>query len=192
MAAVFAVWRLGPLATEPAGHLVGNHIHPDNLANQWLLPWAVDTWRAGGDLFHTTAYYWPVGDRPLLSGDGTQALFYAPVHLLLGWPAATPVYVGLVLFLNGLAAWLLARTVLDRHPAALIAVPILGLSPFVAMELSAGRFSQAALWPLLLFFAAWWRHLVRPGLGTALVSGALLALGPHAFLLAQLVLPPQL
>ena len=181
MAAVLALWRLGPLATRPGELLVGNHVHPDNLANQWLLPWAVDTVRAGGDLLHTTAYYWPVGDRPLLSGDGSQALFYAPFHVLFGWPAATPVYAGMVLFFNGVAAWVLARTVLPRQSAALVAVPIVGLSSFVAMELSAGRFSQAAVWPLLFFFAAWWRHLLRPTVSTALSSGALLALTAFSY-----------
>ena len=181
LAVGLALWRLGQLAIKPGSFLVGNHIHPDNLANQWLLPWAVDTALAGGQLLHTTAYYWPVGDAPLLSGDGTQALFYAPAHLLFGWPTATPVYVGMVLVLNGLSGWALARSVLGRGAAALVAIPIVGISPFVAMELSAGRFSQAAMWPLLGFFAVWWSHVQRPRLLTGIASAGMLAMTAFSY-----------
>ena len=174
-ALVLAGVQLGPMALDPAGSLVGSHIHPDNLANQWLLPWAVEAVRAGEPLLHTTAYYWPVGDAPLLSGDGTQALLYAPLHLLLGWPAAPPVFVGLTLVLNGLAGWFAARSVTRSGWAALVAVPICGASPFVMMELSAGRFSQAAVWPLALFLGLWWRYLARPGPGLAVLSAVALA-----------------
>lgn len=169
-----AVWLLGPMAAAPGDFLVGSHIHPDNLANQWLLPWAVDTFLDGGALSHTLAYYWPVGDRPLLSGDGTQAVPYALLHLLLGWPAATPAYVGGVLVLNSLAGWFAARTVSRDGWAALLAVVVCGWSPFVLMELSAGRFAQAAVWPLLLFVGVWWRYLEAPGPGRALVAAGTL------------------
>jgi len=169
-----AVWLLGAMAGAPGDFLVGSHIHPDNLANQWLLPWAVDTALSGGELMHTTAYYWPVGDAPLLSGDGTQALLYSVFHVVVGWPSAVPLYVGLVLVLNGLSGWLAARWVSGSGMAALVAVPVCGASPFVLMELSAGRFSQAAVWPLWLFLGVWWRYLVRPGPGLAVLSAGVL------------------
>ena len=163
------------MVADPGSFLVGNHVHPDNLANQWLLPWAVDAVLQGAPLLHTTDYFWPVGDAPLLSGDGTQAALYAPFHLLFGWPAATPVYVGFTLFLNGLCAWFAARSVTRAPTAAWIAVVIGAWSPFVTMELSAGRFSQAAIWPLALFLGLWWRYLAQPRPMLAVLSAVTLA-----------------
>ena len=130
-------------------------------------PWA--------PLLHTTDYFWPVGDAPLLSGDGTQAALYAPFHLLFGWPAATPVYVGFTLFLNGLCAGFAARSVTRVPAAAWIAVVIGAWSPFVTTELSAGRFSQAAIWPLALFLGLWWRYLAQPRPILAVLSAVTLA-----------------
>ncbi len=163
------------MLTEPGAFLVGNHIHPDNLANQWLLPWAANAMVQDASLLHTTDYFWPVGDAPLLSGDGTQAALYAPFHLLFGWPAATPLYVGFTLFLNGLSGWFAARTLTRRPAASWLAVVVCGWSPFVMTELSAGRFSQAATWPLVLFLALWWRHLAHPRPLLAILSALALA-----------------
>ncbi len=175
LALALAVFQLGPMTLAPGAFLVGSHIHPDNLANQWLLPWATEAVQTGAPLLHTTDYFWPVGDAPLLSGDGTQALVYAPLHLGVGWPAATPLFVGVTLFLNGLCGWFAARTVVRSPTAAWMAIGICGWSPFVLMELSAGRFSQAATWPLLLFLGLWWRHLARPSAWLAVLSALTLA-----------------
>ncbi len=166
---------LGPMLLDPGAFLVGSHIHPDNLANQWLLPRAVDTVLAGRSPLQTTDYYWPVGDAPMLSGDGTQALLYAPFHVLVGWPASVPRFVGVVLLLNGLGGWFAARSVTRTPAAAWVAAWVCGASPFVAMELSAGRFSQAAIWPLAVFCGVWWRYLARPGPGLATLSALSLA-----------------
>ena len=35
----------------------------------------------------------PVGDSPLLAGNGSEGFLYLPFHLLLGWPAAVPALV---------------------------------------------------------------------------------------------------
>ena len=175
LALALAVLQLGPMTLEPGSYLVGSHIHPDNLANQWLLPWATEAVRNGAPLLHTTDYFWPVGDAPLLSGDGTQALLYAALHMGVGWPAATPLFVGLTLFLNGLCGWFAARSVVRSRAAAWMAIGVCGWSPFVLMELSAGRFSQAATWPLLLFLGLWWRYLHRPDHRLAVLSALALA-----------------
>ena len=174
LSALQAVWLMGPLAGAPGDFLVGSHIHPDNLANHWLLHWGAETLLSGGSLAHTTDYYWPVGDAPLLSGDGTQALLYTPLHVWLPWPAGVSVLAGLTLLLNGICGWLAARWITRDPLASLVAVGVCGWSPYVLMELSAGRFAQTAVWPLLLFLGLWWRYLESPGPGRAIgAAGAL-------------------
>lgn len=175
LAALLAALQLGPMLWAPGDYLVGNHVHPDNLANQWLLPWAAEAVASGESLLHTEAYYWPVGDAPLLSGDGTQAALYAPLHWLVGWPRATPLYVGLVLLLNGLGAAVFARAAGARGGSVLVATAAVGVSPYVLMELSAGRFSQAAVYPLGLFLGAWLWLLRAPSVARAVLAALALA-----------------
>ncbi len=176
LSAVLAVQALGPLLADPQAHLVGEWTHPDNLSNQWLLAWVAETLAAGGDLLHNDRYYWPVGDAPLLAGNGAEGFLYAPLHWALGWPDAVPVYVLLVLVLNGFSGWVLARAAGAGPAVALVGVAFSGASPYVFQELTAGRFSQADIGFLLLSLASGIALLRRPGPWTALALALSLAL----------------
>jgi hypothetical protein len=155
--------------------LPGNPYHPDNLGNHWLLVWVAERLAAGRGLLHTDAYYWPVGDAPVLAGNGMEGALYLPFHLLFGWPAGFAGWALLVLSLNGLGGWALARAAGASPAAAWVALGLCGASPYFLQELGSGRFSQVDAGWLLLFLAAWLRFLARPSRGWALASAALLA-----------------
>ncbi len=139
--------------------------HPDCVALQWLLSWVDSLARAGefSVLATTTGNYWPVGDRPMLGGDGTVFLLHLPFGSLWDWPASLLPFTTALVVANGLAGHLLARATGAGPAASLVAVAVLGLSPFAADELSAGRVGVALLAPLALFLAAWVRLLGAGG-----------------------------
>jgi hypothetical protein len=168
-------WVLWPAWYQPDRWLVGNWAHPDCLSNHWLLAWVAEQVASGGSLAHNTRYYWPVGDHPLLAGNGSEGFLYLPFHALLGWPRAVPPYLFLVLSLNGMAGWALARAIGAGPVAALLAAACTTIWPYTLQELSSGRFSQVDASWLVFFLAAWIRLLDRPSRGLALLSAALLA-----------------
>ncbi len=135
----------------------------------------------GKFIAHTTDYYWPIGDAPLYSGDGTQALTFAPFYALWGWPAGVPLFVAWMLTLNGIAAAWLARGLGASRLAAWAIIPAAVFAPYVLVELSGARFSQAATWPLWLFLGAWFRYLVEPSRARAVIAGLLLTLTSFSY-----------
>ena len=170
------VRALGPALWAPDAWLVGSWMHPDCLSNHWLLAWVADRVSAGEGILHNPDYYWPVGDAPVLAGNGTAGFAYLPFHWLWGWPAGVPPYLLASMALSGMGAYALGRAA-GAGPWASLLLPALAVgSPFVCTELSAGRFSQADTGPLLWFCASWLALLARPRLWRALVSAALLAL----------------
>ena len=170
-----AVMALGPLLDDPHGALIGDWTHPDTLSNHWLLAWVAEQASTGGSLLHNDRYYWPIGDSPLLAGNGAEGFLYLPFHLALGWPGGVAPYLLLVLTLGGAAAYVLARAAGGRPWASLVAIGFFGASPYVFQELSAGRFSQADVGWLLLFLAAWLHLLRAPSVRRGLVAGLALA-----------------
>lgn len=152
-------------------------LHPDCVALQWLYGWGAER-LLGGDpsvAAHTTANYWPVGDRPLLGGGGLVFWLLAPWQGLLGWPAALLPFAITVLWCNAASGYLLARGFGVRPGPALLGAVVLGLSPFAAEELSAGRMGEGCLAPLALFLAAWNQALLRGGAGRMVLAAVLLA-----------------
>jgi len=177
VAAGLALWALDPAWRDPGAWLVGNWVHPDCLSNHWLLQWVAERVSSGESFLHNPAYYWPVGDDPVRAGNGAEGFLYLPFHLLLGgWPTAVPAYLVAVLTLNGMAGWLAGRAAGAGPWASLLPLSLMGCSPFVFRELSAGRFTQASVGWLGLFLAAWLWLLRRPGAGRALLAAAALAL----------------
>lgn len=172
---LLAARALGPALFAPQRALPGVWSHPDTLSNHWLLCWVAEQAQAGGSLVHNDRYYWPVGDAPLLAGNGAEGFVYLPFHLVLGWPQAVPPYLLLILTLNGLAAWLAARAMGAGPWASLAALGVFAVNPGVHQHLAAGRFSQASVCWLLLFVAAWVHLLRKPTVARGVWAGLAMA-----------------
>ena len=67
-----AAFQLAP-ALKDAAHLApGNWHHPDCLSNHWLLIWVAEQISRGQGIAHNSLYYWPIGDMPVLAGNGSE------------------------------------------------------------------------------------------------------------------------
>ena len=159
---VCAMAALAPAVADPTGTIVCNYVHPDCLSNHYLLVWVAEQLAHGQSLLHNDRYYWPIGDAPWLAGNGSEGFLYLPFHLIWGWPLGSNLYLVMILTLNGLAGYRLARALGASPLASLAAAPTGALLLYPIHELGAGRFSQAsACW--LGFFLAEWILLVREG-----------------------------
>jgi hypothetical protein len=177
-----AALQLGPALLQPGATLLGNPRHPDNLGNQWLLVWVAERLAAGESLLHNAAYYWPIGDAPVLAGNGMEGLLYQLPHWIWGYPGAVVPYALLVLAGNGLGAYALARSFGASRSSSLLALAAMGTAPFFVHELDAGRYSQVNAGPLLLFLAAFVRlRSGSGGLPMALLAAFLLSLTAHLY-----------
>ncbi len=177
--AAAAASPLGPALRDPGAALVGEAWHPDTLPLHWVFAWAGGALPEGpgppGPGFgHAKMLAWPTGERPLLGGDGPHGMMARPLVGALGWPAAINLWAALLIGVNTLGGWAFGRALGGGAWAALVPAAALGFSPFVTEELSAGRFSSAAVGPLALALAAWAR-LSDPGAGAG--RGALAGLG---------------
>ena len=119
-AALATAW---PAANAPRATILCIYGHPDCLSNQWLLVWVAEQITHGRSLLHNDRYYWPVGDSPWLAGNGNEGFPYAIWHLLFGWPMASNMHLLVILTLNGLAAYALARASGASRPSSLAASP---------------------------------------------------------------------
>ena len=170
-----SLWSLWPAISAPDAVLIGGWAHPDCLSNHWLLSWVAERLLSGEGILHNGDYYWPIGDAPVLAGNGAEGFLYAPFHWLLGWPSGSTAYVATVLLLNGLSGYALARAAGAGPWASLAALSAAIAFPYPLQELSAGRFTQAAIfWPTAAI-ASWVRLLDAPSRGRALLCGALTA-----------------
>jgi len=177
-----AALQLGPALLQPGATLLGNPRHPDNLGNQWLLVWVAERLAAGESLLHNAAYYWPIGDAPVLAGNGMEGLLYQLPHWIWGYPGAVVPYALLILAGNGLGAYALARSFGASRSSSLLALAAMGTAPFFVHELDAGRYSQVNAGPLLLFLAAFVRlRSGSGGLPMALLAAFLLSLTAHLY-----------
>ncbi|MFT5683741.1 MAG: hypothetical protein ACI8RZ_004673 [Myxococcota bacterium] len=163
-----AWWRPGEV-------LIGGWAHPDTLSNHWLLAWVAERLASGQGILHNGDYYWPVGDAPVLAGNGGEGLAYLPFHLLLGWPHGVAPYAVTILTLNGVAGAALARSVGASAPASWLAAAATVCFPYTLQELSAGRFSQVSICWGLFALAAFFRLLDDPTRRRTAVCGVLLA-----------------
>ena len=161
--------------------VVGDWRHPDMVSNHWMYRWVADTVAAGdwAGLLHNTRYYYPIGDSPILAGNGNDAVLRAVVGAWIPWPGGITAWALLALTLNGLGGLALARAAGARWGGAVFAGSVLALSPYVAHELSGLRLAQVPLYPMAFFLAAWLRALQSVGrarTGWALMAGGLYAL----------------
>jgi hypothetical protein len=138
-AALVATW---PAPIRP-DLVIGHWNHPDALSDHWLLRWVADRVLHGGSLLDNGDYYWPVGDHPLLAGNGSEGFLYLPFALILAWPASATAYCVAVLIGNGLAAaWGARRFGADAAGCA-VAAFVFAANPYVLQEMGSGRFTQA-------------------------------------------------
>lgn len=160
----------------PTDTILCNYVHPDCLSNQWLMVWVADQLAHFRGILHNDAYYWPVGDAPWLAGNGSEGFAMLPWHLLLPWPLSANVHLLLVLALNGMAAYALARAAGASAPAALTAAPAGVTLVFCIQEMAAGRFTQVSVCWLGFFLAAWLRFLDDASWRRGLLAAGTLAL----------------
>lgn len=170
--AVAALW---PALLDPFGSLIGDADHPDCLGNHWLLDWVAARARAGQGILHNPDDYWPVGDAPVLAGNGTDGLLAAPLLALWPWPAGAVAYALSQRTLDGLAGFLFGRGLGLSPAASALLVPALALSPYALTEASAGRWSQAGTWPLVAALAAFATFLRDPRPRWGAATGAAVA-----------------
>lgn len=171
-----ALLVVAPVLTRPGAAFLCDWHHPDCVSNQWLTLWVARQVETGGDLLHNDRYYWPVGDAPWISGSGSDGFLLVPWDLAFGWPLGMNLHEALILTLNGLAGWAVARALGASRSASLAAVPTATLMLYGVEELSAGRLSQVSFCWLGFFFAAWVRLLEAPSAGRATLAAALFTL----------------
>lgn len=99
------------------------------------------------------------------------ALSY-PLQVLLGFPASYNVKVLLILTLDGLAGYALARYFSGSVAAALAASVIAVVNPLTILEVQECGLRQAILWWCLLYPALLDRALRRRTVGSGLLAGA--------------------
>ena len=87
-----ATWTMWPALATPSATMVCNWMHPDCISNNWLLVWVAEQLAAGESIAHNDRYYWPIGDAPVLAGNGSEGVLYSLLHWLLGWPTASVWY----------------------------------------------------------------------------------------------------
>ncbi|MEC7242085.1 MAG: hypothetical protein VXW32_12700 [Myxococcota bacterium] len=167
----FAWLMLASTLKDPGTRLVGNWMHPDCLGNHWLLVWVAERALGFESLLHNSSYYAPFGDAPWLAGNGSQGLFYSLFHSVLDWPESSTAYLFFVCAFNNISAYVLARCLNVHRWSALILLAVIGCSPYLAQELSSGRFSQADLGFFLLSIALFFRLLEHPSRSTTLLLG---------------------
>ncbi|MCB9741498.1 MAG: hypothetical protein H6741_26440 [Alphaproteobacteria bacterium] len=151
--------------------VLGSWRHPDNLGNHWLLEWTAGQLRAGGSLLHNDRYYWPVGDAPLLAGNGMEGLPYLPFAQLLPWPASATAFAAAQLSFAGAGAYALARAAGAGPGGGWLAAVALASHPYLAAELTMGHFSQVDLGWMCLSLAALLRTLDGGGRLPAVICG---------------------
>ncbi len=171
-----ALWVMAPALQEPGSALVGDWMHPDCISNHWLLIWVAEQLSQGQGIIENSAYYWPVGDSPVLAGNGAEGVSYLPFHLLMDWPTSSVFYLTTVLFLNGLGGWALGRVMGASVLPALLPAAAAIASPYLMGELTAGRFSQVSIGWMLLGVASWVRLMNQPSKQNAIISGGLWAI----------------
>ncbi len=158
---LFAVY---PAWLDGSHGVVGDWQHPDMISNHWMYRWVADRIAAGdwAGLLHNDRYYFPIGDSPVLAGNGSDAVLFGPLAGRAPWPGSVTAWTLAILTLNGLGGLVLAKSSGSRWPGAVFAGSVLALSPYLAHELSGLRLAQVPLYPLAFFLAAWMTLLNAP------------------------------
>lgn len=157
--------------------VIGDWRHPDMISNHWMYRWVAETLAQGdgAGLLHNDRYYVPVGDSPVLAGNGSDAVLYGAAARVLrplaAWPGGVTAWVLGIIVLNGLSGLALARSAGARWAGSLFAGSVLALSPYLAHELSGLRLAQLPVYPFAFFLAAWLRMLQQTGRARLVCAG---------------------
>ena len=132
------------------GHVVGDGV--DLFGTFWFYWWIADCVAQLRGPSFTDLMFFPLGkDIFAHTGDNfVDALVSVPFQWLLGFPRYQPVFVGFLLWGNGITFWWLARKLMGHGQAAVIAAALWMVNPYVLFECMTGRFTQAFVWFLPL------------------------------------------
>jgi len=150
-----ALYQLWPAWTDLQHGVVGQWTHPDMISSHWFYRWVAEQVSSGNSIVHNDRYYVPVGDWPWLAGSGSDAVPYTLMALLLPWPGSVTLWVVLVMTLNGLSGYLLARRLGASPVGALVGGAALACCPYVAEEATGGRIAQTVLYWSGFFLVSW-------------------------------------
>ena len=173
--AVLAAWALGPALWD--GGLVGGGEQPDWTGSLWAMWWFGEALRTGTLPWEATGNWVPTGQSPVGYFNLIDAALGAPLVHGLGPTRGYNLACWLTLFLSGAATAVAARWVGAGRVAALVAATCVMLSPWLLLELTAGRVAQALVAAPVLALALFARlRDGRGGAGAAAAAGGLLAL----------------
>jgi hypothetical protein len=145
--------------------------HPDCISNHWLMVFVAEQLAGGGSILHNDRYYWPIGDAPVLAGNGGEGFVYLVFHQIFGWPTGAVAHLFCTLVFGGMSIWLLARVAGVGRWAALVPAAAISTAPYIVGELDAGRFSQVNTGWMWLTLAAGLMLLQKPSAKTATALG---------------------
>ena len=137
-----------PVVFGPDGALLGGGEQPDWTGTAWTYWWTEHALSSARTPFEASANFFPWGQSPTAWYNLLDAFLAAPFIRALGLVDGYNIFGLTVIFSNGLAAHILARTLKLQHRAGLVAGTFWMSSPWLLSEIVQGRLSQA----LMVFF----------------------------------------
>ncbi len=133
------------------GRVIGDGV--DLYGTFWFYWWVDHCLRTATDPSFTDLMFHPLG-KDIFAHTGNNfvdAVFAWPIQAALPYPGYQPVWVAVLLMVNGLTFWPLARHVLGKRTwASFLATTLWTIHPFVLFECMTGRLTQAMVWWLPL------------------------------------------
>ena len=172
--AALAAWALGPALRD--GGIVGGGEQPDWTGSLWAMWWFGEALSQGRLPWEASANWVPNGQGPVGYLNLMDAAIGAPLVHALGPARGYNAACWLTLWLSGAGTWLSARLLRAGRAGALVAAACVMLSPWLLLELTAGRVAQALVVAPVLALAL--LALLRDGRGgrmVAVAAGALVA-----------------
>lgn len=170
-----AAWALAPALRD--GGLVGGGEQPDWTGSLWAMWWFGEALAQGELPWRGAANWVPNGQSPVAWYNLVDAALGAPLVAGLGPERGYTLACAVALWLSGLGAAAAARWAGAGRLAAGAAGAAVMLSPWLLLELTAGRVAQALVVAPVLALAALARlRDGRGGRGTAMAAGLLLGL----------------
>lgn len=168
-----------PLILRFSTHIYG-HLNDDTVSPYWYSWYAAD--HLGEFISHPEKLFWtdlmyqPEGYNihvyiPHLHNN----IFMVPFRLLWGSPADGNSFSLLLLLLNGVSVFLLARSLLEDTALAFLSGLLFMINPFsVRAALNVNRTDQALMWFLPLFLMMYLRYQEQGGRGRGIIASLLL------------------
>lgn len=130
-----------------SGRVIGDGV--DLYGTFWFYWWIDHCLRTGTDPSFTDMMFHPLG-KDIFAHTGNNfvdAVLAWPIQAALPYPDYQPVWVAIILAVNGLTFWPLARHVLGpRTWSSFLATALWTIQPFTLFECMTGRLTQAMVW----------------------------------------------